>query len=488
MRLRFSFAILMVAGGLAGCRSAPTAIERLSPCKMNEGPTDAYCGKLEVWENRAAQSGRKIALKIVVLPGLRRDSKSDPLFLFAGGPGQGAAKMASTFGQMFRRFQNDRDLVMVDQRGTGDSHSLACKLDEDKNDELRDLDESPTGKLKACLEKYDADPRYYTTSIAMDDIDEVRRHLGYGKINLWGGSYGTRAVLVYLRQHPEAVRAAIIDGVAPVDMKLPFYIPRDSQRALDRLVADCEADKACSGRFPGLRGKINAVLERAAEKPKVKLTHPRTGERKEVTLNRNIIASVIFLGLYSPMVSSLLPRLIEDAAAGDFQPLLALAFASGGDGNEQSMSQGMFLSVVCSEDVPAFQADDAAAAAKGTFYGTAMLDTRIKPCAWWPRGEVSDDYRKPVVSDLPVLILSGDLDPVTPPEWGEHVAKGLTNSLHVVVPGTGHGTVASGCVSRLMSTFLEKADAKALDAACVKSQHRPPFFINHSGPAEAGSK
>lgn len=486
MRLPAGLALIVAVLGLSGCKSAPTAVERLSPCRMNEGPTDAYCGKLEVFENRAAKSGRKISLKIVVLPALRRDSKPDPLFLFAGGPGQGAAKMAGTFSQMFRRFQNDRDLVMIDQRGTGDSHSLACKLDDGKDDGLTNLDDYPLEKFKQCLDKYDADPRFYTTSIAMDDIDDVRRHLGYGKINLWGGSYGTRAALVYLRQHPETVRSAIIDGVAPVDMRLPLYVPRDSQRALDRLLADCEADKACRGRYPALRSKIEAVLEKAAGKPKVRLTHPRTGERTDVTLSRNAVASVIFLALYSPTLSSLIPRLVEDAAAGDFQPLLALAFA--GEGGADNMSQGMFLSVICAEDVAAFKPSDAAGIAKGTFFGTAMLDTRTKPCAFWPRGEVGDDYRQPVASDLPVLILSGDLDPITPPEWGEHVARHLKNSRHIVVPGTGHGATAAGCVPRLMSQFLASTDPKSLDDSCVKSQHRPPFFVNHSGPAGESAK
>ncbi|MEZ5404337.1 MAG: alpha/beta hydrolase [Bryobacteraceae bacterium] len=478
-----------LAAGLGSCaRRAPSALERLHPCAIDEGPTDAYCGKLAVWEDRQKQAGRKIDLKIIAMPALRRDPRADPVFVFAGGPGQGAAKIADTISPIFRRLQDSRDLIFIDQRGTGDSHPLECKGPENESDDLALLSaEAPAKRFQDCLAKYDANPRLYTTPVAMDDIDEVRRFLGYGQINLWGGSYGTRAALVFLRRHPGSVRTVTLDGVAPTDMRLPLYFARDSQRALSLLIRDCEADSGCSKRFPDLGAKADRILARLATSPRMTLTHPRTGERTEVPLSRDAVATILMSALYSPQLSALLPKLIDNAAEGDFQGLLALAFA--GEGAESGgLAQGMFLSVACAEDFSRIGAGEGAEAAKGTFLGDFMLRTRMKPCAYWPAGEIGEEYYKPVVSDKPVLILSGEVDPVTPPSWAEHVAQHLKNSKSIVVPGAGHGTSGVGCVPKLIAAFIEAGSAAALDTACVAKAHRPPFFVTNAGPESAAPK
>ena len=183
---------------------------------------DAYCGTFKVYENRATKQGRQIDLNIVVLPALRADSQPDPLFFLAGGPGQGAAKLAKTVRTIFQRVQNDRDIVLVDQRGTGKSNPLDCNSDDDSLQAFMETNEQALERLKACQAKYDADLTLYTTPIAMDDLDDVRAFLGYEKINVYGGSYGTRAALVYMRQHGDRVRSTILDGVAPPDMRLPL--------------------------------------------------------------------------------------------------------------------------------------------------------------------------------------------------------------------------------------------------------------------------
>ena len=208
------------------------AIEKLKPCTGYDTPVDAYCGSLKVYENRATKQGRQIDLNIVVLPALRSDAAPDPLFFLAGGPGQGAAKLAKVVREIFRRVQSDRDIVLVDQRGTGKSNPLDCNSDDDSLQAIMETNEQVLDRLKACQAKYDADLTLYTTPIAMDDLDDVRAFLGYDKINVYGGSYGTRAALVYMRQHGDRVRSAILDGVAPTNMRLPLYFPRDTQRAL----------------------------------------------------------------------------------------------------------------------------------------------------------------------------------------------------------------------------------------------------------------
>lgn len=476
-----ALSLVLLAG--AGCgRSSPSAIEKLSPCTIEQGPADGYCGKLPVFENRAKGEGRKIELKIVVMPALRRDPRPDPLFVFAGGPGQGAAKIHKAVLPMFRRVQNDRDIVLIDQRGTGDSHPLNCEAPEEDRDNLDRFDEARSDALRKCLAGYDADPRFYITSVAMDDIDEVRRYLGYGQINLWGASYGTRAALTYLRRHGDTVRTVILDGVAPPDMALPLHTAEDSQRSLDLLISDCEKAPRCAARFPALRRNLDRVFAQLEGGKSVSIVHPRTGKRSSPKLTRAMVAGILMRILYAPSVSALLPHLIEEAAAGDFQGLLASAFVFEGADGGMNLSQGMFYSVICSEDYPRIGKDAIRGATERTYIPPKVLQQMLEPCEFWPRGEVKEEYYAPVISSKPVLILSGELDPVTPPSWGDRIAKHLANSRHFTIPGTGHGASGVGCVPKLIDRFLRDANPAALDGACTKKRTRPAFFLDHAGP------
>jgi pimeloyl-ACP methyl ester carboxylesterase len=469
-----------IAVALAGCQGRPAlAVDRLHPCQLADGPPDAYCGSLPVFEDRVAATGRRIQLKIVVAPALRRDARRDPLFIFEGGPGGGAATLASVRIPMFRRFQVDRDVVLIDQRGTGASNPLDCSADV-VDDDIQSLDDYPLDRYRRCLAGLDADPRLYTTAIAMDDVDDVRTFLGYDQINLWGGSYGTRAALVFLQRHEAAVRSVILDGVAPTDMRLPLYAARDAQRALDRLVDDCARERSCAGEFPELSRSIATLWTRLAERPGFALVHPRTGRVETLTLTARLVGAIVFQTLYSPELSALLPRLITDAAEGRYQGLLALGFTR--ELPKGAMSDGMFLSVVCAEDLPRIGSADIAREAAGRFFGTTLFDTQVKPCDFWPRSEVPASYYTPVTSTRPVLLFSGDNDPVTPPTWGEQVARTLPNARHFVVPGAGHGTINRGCVPELMARFLADGSARGLDPECLTRVKRPPFFTQYTGP------
>ncbi len=484
--MAFRLVSLLLAVAAASCSPVPpsSAIDRLHECGIDEGPSGAYCGTFEVPENRVTREGRRIALKIVVAPALRRNAASDPLFVLEGGPGAGAATLAVDRLPMFRRYRTDRDLVFVDQRGTGESNRLGCDPTADELDEVQTDDDRATARLKACLAGYDADPRLYTTPIAMDDLDDVRAFLGYERISLWGGSYGTRAALVYLRQHEDRVRAVVLDGVAPPDMQLPLHTARDAQRALDRLFADCAADAACHATFPSLAADTAALFTRLDTAPaKVQGTHPRTGTPLDISITRRDVALILFRTLYVPEIASLLPRVLTQAAGGDFQGLLALAFSQGSTGDKRDMATGMHLSVVCAEDIPRITPADRAAADASGFLGSAMFDAQYTACSYWPRGDVPPSYYEPVRSERPVLVLSGADDPVTPPDWGAHVLPTLSRSRHIVVPGSGHITLTRGCVPQLVGKFLETADPAAIDPACVEALARPPFFVTPTGPA-----
>jgi pimeloyl-ACP methyl ester carboxylesterase len=473
-------ALALLALALSACqRTQQSALDRLHPCKIEEGPTEAFCGTYSVFEDRAAKAGRQIALKIVVAPALKRDPQPDPLFIFEGGPGGGAATLATFVLPTFSRFQADRDIVLIDQRGTGDSNPLNCEPEDRDEEDFSKADDYPLERLRTCLAGLKADARLYTTAIAMDDIDDVRRYLGYGQINLWGGSYGTRAALVYLKRHEDSVRSVTLDGVAPPDMRLGLFVARDGQRALDLMIDDCAKDAACGKQFPRLRESVATMFTHTAAKPRITFTHPRTGKSAEIVVSQRLAASIIFSALYDPITTSLLPRLITDAAQGNYQGLLTLGFSR--DLPKGAMSEGMFLSVVCAEDMTRISSGDIAREAKDGFLGTAFFDTRMKPCEFWPKGTVPDDFYQPVVSAKPVLIFSGEDDPITPPSWGDHVAQYLKNSKHFIVPGAGHGCTGRGCVPQLMSEFLDQASVKNLDPTCLQAQHRPPFFVNYTG-------
>jgi pimeloyl-ACP methyl ester carboxylesterase len=486
---RSALALALTLGFGTACASntAPTAIDRLHPCASSEGPTDAYCGTLTVYEDRAAQQGRTIYLRIIVLPALGNEPRPDPLFFLAGGPGQGAAEMARPLRAMFQRVQADRDIVLVDQRGTGKSHPLNCKSDDESLAVLSESLDTGMARLRQCMDALDADLRLYTTPIAMDDLNDVRQFLGYDKINLYGGSYGTRAALVYLRQHEATVRSVILDGVAPPDMRLPLFFARDAQRALDRLLADCEGDAPCRAKYPQLGQRLRTLVAALDASPQqVRLTHPRTGIAEDVHVDGEFLVSVLFGALYAPLTSTLLPELIARAEGRDFQGLLALAMANEGLGD--NMALGMQLSVVCAEDFPRITPDQITRAAADTVFSTHLMTARLKACEFWPRGSVDASYYEPVRSAVPTLVLSGELDPVTPPEWGESVLPHLSNARHIVVPATGHGAIATGCGLRIATQFINTASVDGLDTACLQGLRRPPFFMTPAGPDPAGSK
>jgi pimeloyl-ACP methyl ester carboxylesterase len=482
--LRRAFVALSCLFVLSGCnqtRSIPV-IDRLKPCTGYDTPVDAYCGTLKVFENRQTKQGRQLDLNIVVLPALRSDAQPDPLFFLAGGPGQGAAKLAKAVRTIFSGVQRERDIVLVDQRGTGKSNPLNCFEDEDES--LKALAQTPEQAiqtLKACQAKYDADLTQYTTTIAMDDLDDVRAFLGYEKINIYGGSYGTRAGLVYMRQHGDRVRAAILDGVAPTFMRLPLYFPRDAQRAFELLARDCAADAGCNTAYPNLLERMRALVARLEkEPPLVKVTHPRTGETAEIRIEARLVANVIVQALYSSTMMALVPAIVAAAERNDFQSMLALAGMSSSD--DPNMSIGMQLSVICAEDAPRNTTDDLQKGAESTLFGKHIMSIQQAGCTFWPRGKVDDSFYEPVTSSIPTLVMSGEIDPVTPPTWGEQVAKTLSNSKHIVMPGTGHTPGGTGCGQRVMKSFIEKGTVDGIDTACVERVRRPGFFVTPAGP------
>lgn len=477
-------AVFFAAFALGGCaRNENRPAESvLKPCAVDQGPTDAYCTTLEVPENRATGAGRKIALHVVVLRALKPRAESSPLFVLAGGPGEAAAESAAQAQLLFRSVQKTRDVVLVDQRGTGRSNGLDCAED---SIDPEDTSVDAVTRTHACLARTQlhADLRQYTTANAVDDLESVRLYLGYGKVNLYGVSYGTRPAMLYAQRYGAATRSAVLDSVAPVGMKQPLHVPRDSQDALALLVRDCQASAPCASAHPRLHDRIERLLASLDAKPeRIEYRDPTTGLRASHVMDRKTVAASLLIALYASDSSALVPVLIAQAEHGDFTGFLALAAASRAATGK--IARGAFLSVICSEDAPNIERGSILAETSNTFLGPGPVEERLEVCAAWPKA-MSAPAVDAVVSNIPALLFSGELDPVTPPPWGAYVAGRSGNARQIVVPGTGHSTINSGCVPELIGRFLDDPEPARLDVSCLQALHRPRFFVSPSGPQDA---
>lgn len=456
----------------------------LEPCRLQGVSAQVRCGTLEVFEDQAAKTGRKISLRVAVVPALASTAKMDPLFILAGGPGQAATAVAPLLIPALARVHRTRDLVLLDQRGTGESAPLECALESpDAGIAERISTEFQQSAMKRCADELSKnhDLRLYGTSMAVEDLDQVRAALGYERINLWGASYGTRVALVYARAHPERVRTIVLDGVAPLQLVLPRDMAKDADRALKLLFEQCEEDPSCAKAWPQLRAKFEALLAQLDAAPaRVSVPDPVTGVESPIVVSREAFVRILRALLYQSEATTLVPLTIDRAAAGDFRPFAAQSDLVSA-GMAKGLSTGMFFSVVCTEDVPFLDAENADGWAEGTFVGKGFADDILSACEVWPKGEVPTGFRDPVHSQIPTLLFSGDLDPVTPPRWAEEAKKTLPNSAHVTVPATGHGTLSDACVRKLIEAFLDKGAIAGLELTCSE-RSRPPFFINFAGP------
>jgi pimeloyl-ACP methyl ester carboxylesterase len=472
---RALLALLLAASALpAGAQPAPGPVAAVTraphPCKVPGIQEEVRCATYAVWEDREAKKGRKIGLNVVILPAKGADKAPDPIFFFGGGPGEGIAGEAE--GVANDPVRQKRDVVLVDQRGTGRSNPLDCEFWGHPMDARKAAgDLFPLAAVRACraqLEKR-ADLRFYTTPLAMDDVDEVRAWLGYDKVNLSGGSYGTRAAQVYLQRHPESVRTVTLIAVAPLDEYLPLHHAYAGQRALDMLFAECAADAACHAAYPNLKQELATVLERVDQGVTVTVTNPVTQKRQEVRPTHGLVAEGMRFLLYGNGGAKL-PRQIHQAFEGHLEPLVQMALERRLDIDE-ALAMGLLFSVTCAEDLPFIDDATAARETKGTFLGDYRIRQQKEVCKVWPRGEIPANLHTPLHSGVPVLLIAGERDPVTPPEFAQRAAKGLTNSLIVLVPRGSHGG-AGECTEQMIRQFLDTASVKGLDTSCL--QKLPP--------------
>jgi len=444
------------------------------PCTGIAAPS-VRCSVVTVPENRTARNGRSIPLRIAVLPARGRNSAPDAVFFLAGGPGQAATDVLRNPAMLRHPLGERRDLVFLDQRGTGLSNPLPCELyPAEDYTRGRFATFMPLDRVRRCRKELEtkADLTQYTTAAAVEDLEAVRRALGYERINLAGGSYGTRIALEYVRAYGSRVRSVQLDGAVPPSLHMPEGFGRSAQRAMDGLLDECAASAPCGAAYPQLRAETRRIFERLAQKP---VSTRLEGVANEVIITRDNVAESIRYMAYSSRDASRIPMLLHKADAGDFTGIAEFLrrYRLGG------FFFGMYLSVTCTEDVP-YVAKDAEARDEPTFLGSYRVREQRAACAEWPRGRVPVFHGEPVRSRVPVLITTGSLDPVTPPSHGEVIARTLPNSLHVTVPSGAHGLFGLRgleCLEDIKRDFVERAGVTGLDISCIARIARPGFDI-----------
>jgi pimeloyl-ACP methyl ester carboxylesterase len=454
------------------------------PCALSvprTGAVEAQCATLTVPENHDQPEGRKIELAIaLVIPD--RQAAADPIVMIAGGPGQSALETYPLAHEAFKDARRTRSVLLLDARGTGKSHPLKCEYPESPS-AWGEINEDSVGIARAIAERCrdalaeDSDVRYYTTEDHIRDLDLVRAKLGIEQLNLMGVSYGTRVAQQYAKRYPQHTRTVTLDSVVPSSLVLGQEHARNLDAALKLQLARCTLDAACTRNLGDPTGKLEAlrVRLRAGNLAPVRFRDPVSGEWRTEAPAYGHLALLLRLYSYQPQLASMLPLIVHDATEGHFENLLAQAHIVYSSVSE-SIMRGMELSVTCSEDTElAPDADDA-----GTLLGSDFAEIVRAQCEVWPKRERPADFRAPLAGNMPVLVISGELDPVTPPRYGDAVIESLPNARHLILPGQGHSVVGVGCMPKLFAQFIENADAKSLDAACLnRLSPTPPFAGNY---------
>jgi pimeloyl-ACP methyl ester carboxylesterase len=460
----------------------------LEDCRIRSGPGSpgikARCGVLRRHENPADESSALLALRVAVVPALSLKPEPDPFVPIAGGPGGSTIEFYAMLPQAFEAIRRTRDIVLLDQRGTGASAPMECDIG-DEIVEGQFSREETIAASESCLETLPHDPRFFTTSVAVADLEALRAAMDYPQLNVYGISYGTRVAQHFARRYPDSVRTIILDGVVPPQLALGPDIAMEAQKALDAIFARCAGDEACAGRFPDISHDFAALEARLTEAAvPVDVDNPTTGVAETVQFGKAELAGAIRLLSYNPHTVALMPLLIHEAANGNYTPLAA-QFLMIMDRMTDALAIGMHNAVVCTEDVPFYGDDADSDLLESTYIGPMQLDALEAICSVWPEGVIDPDFKTPLATSVPVLLLSGNADPVTPPRFGDLAAVDLRNAAHLTGRHQGHGQAATGCVPRILGRFVERASVAIDDLDpndCLSRRFAMPFFLNYSGP------
>jgi pimeloyl-ACP methyl ester carboxylesterase len=459
-------ALLMVSSAVA---VGPES--RRERCWIDGYETSVRCVSISVPLSYEEPEGRHINLTAVVAPAISARPAADPLFVFPGGPGQAGSDLGRWLNTGFRHVHRDRDIVLVDVRGTGRSDALFCTLDDTQSfASASDFRRN----MAACAARYQGRNLHYSAREITEDVERLRIALGYEQINLWGGSFGTRVAQHYARAYPDRIRAIVLDAAVPVGRSLFADAPIYAERAMHRIFAECDADDRCRAAYPHLREDFARLMAQAdARGVSTTLPDPVTGRPVSIQMDRDVLAGLIRGGLYADFTRNLIPYAITQALDGDYRAVSGMAAATA-SWSVDTMALGMTVAYLCAED--GYQASGMASSALSHGF---MRDSYYRmfegACEVWPYEPLPQEMLTPPHVDVPALVISGENDPITPPESGERVAAMFGRTVHVVVPGGLHTNSSNPCVSRIMAEFIRDPQTGGRDHSCLRA--RPASFL-----------
>lgn len=487
VRLRVRTACIAIAL-LAAFTAGNAKALSLEDCRISAGPgypgIKARCGTMMRPENPADPDSPEIEIRVAVVPALNLSPETDPIVPLAGGPGQGAVEFYSIYAAAFEPVRRNRDILLVDQRGTGESSRMDCPIDDDALLFEGEFSMEDTIEfIRECRESLPHDPRYFSTSVAVTDLEAIREALGYTALNLYGVSYGTRVAQHFARRYPGSTRTVVLDGVVPPQIALGPEIATESQKAVEKILARCVADDACNERFPDIEATFARIVKQVREEPViVDVPHPNTSRIENLSFGDSELAGAVRLLAYNPNTIALLPLFVHEAGQGNWVPL-ASQYMMTALAMSDALALGMHNAVMCTEDMPFLDREtidyEGIAA---SYMGAFQLEALEAICSEWPAGPIDPEFKDPLATDIPFLLLSGDADPITPPRYAELAAVDLSNATQLVGRHQGHGQLGVGCMSRLIADFVAAADPAAVDATCMERDFVMPFFVDFSGP------
>lgn len=452
----------------------------LKSCHVKGIRQQVQCGSYTTLENYAKPDGTTLNINFVVLPAIDKSQDKLPLMFLAGGPGQAAAELSAHIYRGFNEIRKTRDLILIDQRGTGKSNPLQCEDSLEVNPYTSLPEDFSVADIEQCLEKLKGDLSQYNSENAIRDFDAVRAALGHKQVHIYGGSYGTRAGLVYMRMFPESLKSVVLDSVGPIEVPIGLF-GKSAEQSFKKLIDNCQNEPSCAAEYPALLTEFNAITDKLSKAPvSVEIAHPRLGTNTVFNINNDKFISSLQMQLYSMETRGLVPLLIHQAYIGNYKPLAGLiAQSEGGMG----VYVGLHFNIVCNEDFPKISTNMKATDADNDFAQGMSLEMVAKVCSVWPKYQPSDDFYQTVDADIPTLIMSGELDPVTPASNGEKSHENLPNSHHIISKNNAHIVASTVCGIQIVNEFLTQQTPKELDESCLEEIPDESFMVGLNGGA-----